>query len=602
MTHRDAAAESARADSSRAAGTPPLLDAPTVAELRAVANRFTGSEAARKRTLLEQAAGSAPANAEVLLAWHDVLLFLLAYPEMPAMRAMVERELARVAEAARAIASRGGAGERRRLRGSGIAWSAITVAFSYPIVEWLVGRYPKLAEIDSFGERGDLLVAWFAHALPASEFALVESVEGGPDAAIDAGIDGWQGSRLAWLVDRFRHLPCDPRMAATLYESLSAFVVLRPGSAPISRSFARGLPGPIHYHREPLLRDVDVRRMIADALPPARRLQTDERLRLLETARGVLATLGRETDPITYADTARTRCHDLGRGVAIALYSAKAEWRPPLDSHVGYMLFKNAVPIAYGGGWPFLGTCRIGINIFAPFRGGESMFAMASILRAYAQLFAVEHFVVEPYQFGAGNREGLESGAFWFYYRLGFHPLDARLGELAATEFERMQRASGYRSPLAILRRFTRSDLDLRIIPDAARACDPVDLSRATSTWIGERFHGDRERAVAFAIERLRSMLAPAATERWNEHERFALRALAPVLAQIEGLDRWPARDRSRLAAMIRAKGGDEYRYFRLMAGFARLRSGLNAVAARPPAISCRRTWQAARDRSRSGS
>ena len=32
--------------------------------------------------------------------------------------------------------------------------------------------------------------------------------------------------------------------------------------------------------------------------------------------------LGRETDPITHADVARTRYYALGRGVTIALYSA----------------------------------------------------------------------------------------------------------------------------------------------------------------------------------------------------------------------------------------------------------------------------------------
>ena len=46
---------------------------------------------------------------------------------------------------------------------------------------------------------------------------------------------------------------------------------------------------------------------------------------------------------------------------------------------------------------------------------------MASVLRTYAQLFAVERFVVEPYQFGARNREALESGALWFYFRLGLN-------------------------------------------------------------------------------------------------------------------------------------------------------------------------------------
>ena len=53
----------------------------------------------------------------------------------------------------------------------------------------------------------------------------------------------------------------------------------------------------------------------------------------------------------------------------------------------------------------------------------------------------------------------------------------------------------------------------------------------------------------------------------------------APVLAQIRDLAAWPARDKRRLVAMIRSKGGNEYRYFALMANFARLREALNDVA-----------------------
>jgi hypothetical protein len=289
--------------------------------------------------------------------------------------------------------------------------------------------------------------------------------------------------------------------------------------------------------------------------------------------------LGRETDPITHADVPRTRYYDLGRGIAMALYSALPTRRGALDSHIGYVLFKNGVPIGYGGGWPFLGTCKIGINIFAPFRGGESAFLMVSVLRAYAQLFAVERFVVEPYQFGAGNREGLDSGAFWFYFRLGFRPVEPELRALALDQFDRMRRTPDYRTSRSMLRRFTRSDLERPVVPGAAAACDAASLSHATTTWIGNRFHGRRDHAEAAALRRVVATLGLKDTRGWNDDERNALRAMAPVLAQVADLHAWPVREKRRLVALIRAKGGDEYRYFALMAGFAHLRSGLNAFA-----------------------
>ena len=558
--------------------TPRPLEAADVAALRSVANRFAGADRARKLALIRGAADTTLGGTDALLAYHDVLLFLLAYPATAAMRSLAARELVRIGTAARTIEAQGPARARARLRGSGIAWSTITIAYSYSIVRWLVSRYPRCADVDSFGERGALLAQWLRHALPAAEFDLVESGEDSPETVLEAGATGWRGSRLAWLVAQFERLSCDPALRESLYDSLDLFVTLNPQDAPISRTFARGLPAPVFYHRGPLLREVDADRMIATPLSPSRRLSRGACQHLVDVGRAALAMLGRETDPITHADIARTRYHDLGRGVAIALYSALPARRNALDSHIGYVLFKNMVPIGYGGGWPFLGTCKIGINIFAPFRGGESAFLMASVLRAYAQLFQVERFVVEPYQFGAGNREGLESGAFWFYFRLGFRPVLPKLCAIALDEFERMGREPGHRTPLSVLRRFTRSDLERVVVPGARAGCDPAALSQATTAWIAARCNGRRDRAEAVALRRV--VVALGLKEGgWNADERDALRVMAPVLAQIADLPEWPAREKRRLAALIRAKGGDEYRYFALMAGFARLREGLNAVA-----------------------
>jgi hypothetical protein len=555
------------------------LSAATVTTLRTLANRCGGADGARSLALLRTAADGALGDMQVLLAYHDVLLFLLAYPATAATRSLAASELTRVAAVARDIDAHGPARARASLRGSGIAWSAITIVYGYPVVRWLVSRFPRCVDVDSFGERGALLVEWLRHGLPPAEFELLASGEESPEALLDAGATGWPGSRLAWLVAQFERLPCDPSLREALYDSLELFVLLNPRDAPISRTFVRGLPAPAFYHRSPLLRSVDADRVIATALPRARRLGRDACQHLVDAGRAVLAMLGRETDPIAHADIARTRHYHLGRGVDIALYSATPAHRSALDSHIGYVLFKNSIPIGYGGGWPFLGTCKIGINIFAPFRNGESAFLMASVLRVYAQLFAVERFVVEPYQFGAGNREGLKSGAFWFYFRLGFRPVKPALRAAALDEFERMQRNPGHRTPLPVLRRFAGSDLERPVIRGAPDACDPAALSQAVTGWIASRFHGRRDRAEAAALRSVATALGLSATGGWSDDEREALRAMAPVLAQIKDLHAWPAPDKRRLVALIRAKGGDEYRYFALMADFARLRNGLNAVA-----------------------
>ena len=43
-----------------------------------------------------------------------------------------------------------------------------------------------------------------------------------------------------------------------------------------------------------------------------------------------------------------------------------------------------------------------------------------------------------PYQLGHGNEEAIESGAFWFYRKLGFRPGRADLQKLAEREEQKI--------------------------------------------------------------------------------------------------------------------------------------------------------------------
>jgi len=204
------------------------------------------------------------------------------------------------------------------------------------------------------------------------------------------------------------------------------------------------------------------------------------------------------------------------------------------------------------------------------------------VLHVYSQRFGVDHFIAEPSQFGGGNREGLKSGAFWFYYRLGFRPVFPRIAALAAEEFARMRRTPGYRPPLPVMRRFTRSDIELRLRPvhEAPPACDPADLSLAVSAWIATRFRGDRARATAFAVRTVTRALGAPNIGRWPGPERAAFQTYCLLLARIPELARWPARDKARVVALARAKGGDEFRYYDLLRAHARLSAALREIAA----------------------
>jgi hypothetical protein len=295
----------------------------------------------------------------------------------------------------------------------------------------------------------------------------------------------------------------------------------------------------------------------------------------------MLASLGRETDPIALAYPEGVEWHEVGRGTSIALYTMRPERRDPLDSQVGMMLFKNGLPVGYGGGWPFMGLCRIGVNIFPAYRGGESALLFGQVLRVYGQRFGVRRFVVEPTQFGGTNLEGLRSGAFWFYYRLGFRPVEARAAMRARAEHERMKADPDYRTPVAALRRFADTDLELVPDDDAGPVCEPAHLSAAVTTLINARYRGDRTAAEADSARKVARALDVRNLAKWTSPRRRGFLALAPLIAQIPGLDRWPAADRRAVVALIRAKGGDEFDFHARLSRHRRLTAALASLAAR---------------------
>jgi hypothetical protein len=558
------------------------MDATTIDELRAIQNRFGDGSSARKSTLLERCSVLSLDDPGALVAYHDILLFLLAYPEDRALLSFARRELRRVAAAARRIYEGTSVRARRRLAGSGIAWSWTSHAYSYEIARWLALEHARHAEINDEGGSDAPLRAVLRLCMPPMEFELLGAEFAGVDAFLDEAKGASRLGNLAWLIAQLERLPCSEEAREHLYESLKSFVTIYPRGGPLSRTFARGLPAPVFFHRQGLLRSAaEATRALDEPLPPRRSLSRTDAKTLIDVARGILAMLGRETDPITLCAPEGVGYLELGRGVAIALYAMRPLRRFPLDTHVGFVLFKNAVPVGYGGGWPFLDTCRIGVNIFAPFRGGESALLFCQVLRVYRARFGAERFLVEPYQFGAGNREGLASGAFWFYYRLGFRPVLPALADLARGEFARMSAEAGYRPPLGVMRRLASADVELRLRDEPrATSVDPYRLSAAVSEWIEREFAGDRETAEREAMRRVSKALGARRFETWPAGERHAFTALCPLIAMVRDLDRWSPRERRACLALMRAKGAkDETRYFTLALRHRRLREALAQIA-----------------------
>jgi hypothetical protein len=398
---------------------------------------------------------------------------------------------------------------------------------------------------------------------------------------------------VRWILDRAAAVAPDPEARERLVDGLQLAVRWRLGDA--SRTLTRFPARPLFFQTGSLVRQVALGPHLARRLPRQRPVDNGAAAALIGVARATLAARARETDTITWANPDEVELFRLDRGVDVAMIGLSPARRLPVESYFGFVAARNRAPIAYGGGWVFFRRCEIGVNLFPEFRGGESAFIFAQVLRAYRQRYRVRQFLVDPYQFGKANPEAIRSGAFWFYYRLGFRPTDPEVSREAATEWLRLNARRGYQTSAARLRGFTASPLFLDVGPLEAGVTPALDapwhpvapdlpaLGLALTRWIAEQHQGDRRQAQAESVRLVRRVLGvPARSGRGSEREWY--QRLAPLVAMIPALGGWPPRERHRLAAALAAKGGPRERDYALrLQQLPRLRLAWQRAAALPP-------------------
>jgi hypothetical protein len=123
------------------------------------------------------------------------------------------------------------------------------------------------------------------------------------------------------------------------------------------------------------------------------------------------------------------------------------------------MFFKNGVPMGYVEALSLFERCEIGFNLYYTFREGETAWLYARILKLLRQQLGVTCFSIDPYQLGHENEEAIASGAFWFYYKLGFRPSARSIAQQAEREAAKAAARPGYRTSASILRRLAAAPL-----------------------------------------------------------------------------------------------------------------------------------------------
>jgi hypothetical protein len=235
---------------------------------------------------------------------------------------------------------------------------------------------------------------------------------------------------------------------------------------------------------------------------------------------------------------------------------------------------------------------EVGFNTFYTFRGGEAGWIYAQVLRCLCHHMGATCVSVYPYQLGKDNEEAIESGAFWFYRKLGFRPGRPDLQKLAEQEEQKVAADSAsktnasktkrYRTPARTLRRLADGHAFYELPGSEVGAWDKFS-TRNIGLQVNQRMARNFEGGVVKmrehsrrALERILFQSSGVITSSWNPVEKSAFDNFALVLSDMPELRTWTQAEKQALLQIIQAKSKpDEMLYMHLTQRHAKLRKAL---------------------------
>lgn len=532
----------------------PLRD---LLSLRRLRLQFGPQAAGRKRALLARLGRASMPTAAALSRLHEMLCFLRAYPDNEALL----RDTCALLEgfARRPDLRR----HRAALADSGIAGTAIHYRFFAGQAQWLAQRWPRQLHLDRSDAGTEKRVATALPELltPIEQHALREL--GRPGYSALDRLRGDAQTDAGFLLQRVAAMPGNSYTREALIDAIDASMVLEPGEGTPSRTLATFAPAPVVFRDQAPPRErPELRAAIVRAPRSVRRLPEVQGQALIDLARAAMVTRARSLETFSFADARDAWLVDDGDGLAIGLCGLVPERRHALATLVGGLLLRNGVPVGYLQADIVGRSAALSFNTFETFRGGEAAHLFARWLAALHRVYGCTAFSIEPYQLGRGNDEALDSGAWWFYARLGFAPRAADALALATRERRRIARTAGHRSSRATLERLAGRHLFFDL--DLARAQPLVDLSElglqcgaALSALGGAAREAALERTGAEVLRRAGLTTLPGCTAGARE----AWRRLLPLLTVLD-TSGWGVRDYRMLVPLARAKAGRSERAF----------------------------------------
>jgi hypothetical protein len=547
--------------------------------------RFSPGEQSRIHRLLSALDRARARNPIPLIRLHEALLFLRAFPHGAQVLAQVEKMLKGISARIEELQLSGtDMSDFDTFESSGIAGTTMQDTLSFDVTRWLVRRLPGQVEIawDDYEEKRSL-----GTVLPS----FIPLLDDDCNVEADTPWSRWlrtakSGREPEWLIHRIEDLPVPEKLRSVMYEALKLPIRWKVPNSRFSRTLNWRRPHSVFYHQQALItrREVSLADELAKPYPKLERLSFKDGSAITDMIREVMAVRYRELYGTTLADPRSVVKADMGRGVTIYLWNLPPERRLPLRAYAAGFTLKNGVPINY---IEAIGLCEwieIGFNTFYTFRDGETAWVYAQVLRCLRAHMRASCFSMYPYQIGKDNDEAIESGAFWFYRKLGFRPGRSDLLKLTLREEQRIASNSKYRTSARTLRRLAEDHVFYQLPASEPGAWDSFsarNLGLRISKVMAREFGGDDQkmRAESLAVARRVLGVNPA---RWTSLEQKAFEDWALVLRLVTNLPSWTRDDKNSLIALIRAKSApNEMEFLRLSQRHLKFRKELLRLGSR---------------------
>ncbi len=553
---------------------------------------FDLKEQPRLAKLLTQLSRRRFEDAESLIRLHECLVFMLAYPQSEKLLNHTKKLLAsfpKRIEYLKKIEADLTLFEEPEI--SGIAGTSLTVNLGYKFALWLSEHHTNEVEIDwEVYKEEPGIRATLPRVLPLfEEEALVEAHV--PFVDYIQAAKPKNSKDLAWLMRGFFNLDLSEKQKVELYDSLKLFIQFSPGFNS-SRTGLKNYERKIFYHDGPLIqrRDISLEKELAASPLKIEKLSAKEGSKILGIIRTASAVRFRELHGFIWGDEKSFLKVDLGRGVIVFLNEVLPENRLPLRAYHSGFIFKNGIPAGYVEGISLFEKMEVGFNLYYTFREGETAWLYAQLLKIFKQHLGVTFFSVDPYQIGYENEEAIESGAFWFYQKLGFYPVRDEIAKIVEREKKKIADRKDYRTPAKFLRKIAKGHLfyeygegrddnqrQTKISQSGIQWKDfhLQNIMLAIQTKMSQSFNGDAERMRKVTTKQV-SRVLNIDLRKLKQTEQKALGSFAIVLLLIPNFSKWTKEEKELTVKIILAKGsGSEAHYLQLMQKHKQLREGL---------------------------